>query len=187
MEPSELKNVKEFLLDFFQKTTIPVQTIDVDSSSNVISVNIILREPEILIGQNGQTLFELQRLLKIILNKKLFHNAGDSIGKQKNQGTARNIFSKILGGVWHNPQQVDGAGFYLELDINNYKKKKIEYLKRLAVNMANEVAFTKEKKILSPMPAHERRVIHTELAQRQDVVTESQGEGEDRHLVIGPR
>jgi predicted RNA-binding protein Jag len=34
------------------------------------------------------------------------------------------------------------------------------------------------------MSAYERRVVHSELSQRTDVVTESQGEGFDRHIVI---
>jgi len=77
--------------------------------------------------------------------------------------------------------------FHLKVDINEYRKKKIEYLKNLAKDMADEVAFTKEKKILEPMSAYERMVIHTELAQRQDVVTESWGDGADRHIVINPK
>jgi len=77
--------------------------------------------------------------------------------------------------------------FYLKLDINNYREKKIEYLKSFARDIANEVVFTKEKKVLSPMPAYQRRIIHTELAQRQDVATQSQGDGQDRHLVISPK
>jgi len=104
-----------------------------------------------LIGQQGQTLFEIQRLLRTILSRKL---------------------KKI---------------FYLNLDINDYKKKKIEYLKDMAKDVADQVAMTKEEKALSPMSAYERRVIHAELAQRTDVATESRGDSFDRHIVIKPR
>lgn len=124
---------------------------DSGSNKDIISLNITVEEPQLLIGQDGQTLFELSRLLRIILNKKL----------QKD--------------------------FYLQLDINDYKKKKVEYLKELAVSLANEVILTKEKKVLAPMPAYERKIIHTELSQRQDVITESQGEGMQRCIVISPR
>jgi len=77
--------------------------------------------------------------------------------------------------------------FYLNLDINDYKKKKVEYLKFLAKDSADEVSFSKEEKVLLPMSSYERRIIHTELSQRSDIITESQGDGFDRHVVIKPK
>ncbi|MDD4990570.1 MAG: hypothetical protein PHW31_04705, partial [Candidatus Pacebacteria bacterium] len=96
-------------------------------------------------------LFEIQRLLKMVLNKKL--------------------------------QKV----FYLDLDINEYKKKKAEYLKNMAKELADQVALTREEKPLLPMPSYERRIIHAELSQRTDVIAESQGDGIGRHIVIKPK
>jgi len=169
IESDEIKKIKEVVEEFFEKMTITDFNIELESYStkkehynlaaspqgkdiiDIVDLDIKIKEPQILIGQSGQTLFELQRILRIILNKKL----------QKN--------------------------FYLKLDINDYKKKKIEYLKKLAKDLADEVFLTKEKKILSPMPAYERRVIHTELADRQDIITESQGDGANRCVVIRHR
>jgi spoIIIJ-associated protein len=152
---SDIIEIKKTAEEFFQKMTIAVSKIEADffsaENNDAVELNIVLDEPQILIGEKGQTLFEIQRLLRFILNKKL--------------------------------QKV----FYLDFDINNYKKKKIEYLKELAKDLANEVTLTKEEKVLFPMPAYERRVIHTELSQRSDVITESQGEGENRHIVIKPK
>jgi spoIIIJ-associated protein len=37
------------------------------------------------------------------------------------------------------------------------------------------------------MSSYERRIVHTELSQRTDVITDSQGDGRDRHIVIKPR
>ena len=138
--------------------TITVSSLDAKPSAtvlerpegypDVVDLEVELDEPQILIGQQGQTLFEIQRLLRTVLNKKL--------------------------------QKV----FYFNLDINEYKKKKIEYLKDLARELANQVATTKEEKVLSPMSSYERRIIHAELAQRTDVVTESQGDSYERHVVI---
>ncbi len=161
----ELQKIKETTEEFLQKMTILDFTVEVKPSLVEIKnidgnkkeidgaeVSVAIQEdPQILIGHDGQTLFELEKVLRVILTKKI----------QKS--------------------------FYLKLDINNYREKKIEYLKSFARDIANEVAFTKEKKVLSPMPAYQRRVIHTELAERQDIATESQGEGLDRHLVISPK
>ena len=147
----DINKIKETINEFFLKMTTPLLNIEVNFFSDVVDLDIKLEEPQILIGQGGQTLFEIQRLLRTILNKKL--------------------------------QTV----FYLNLDINDYKKKKIDYLKDLAKDLANEVALTKQEKSLPPMPSYERRIIHAELAQRTDVATESQGEGPDRHIIIKPR
>jgi len=165
LNQADIDNIKESVKDFFEKTTISMHQIEVvlscvqkepaskegEAISDVVELNINLEEPQILIGEKGQTLVEIQRLLKIILNKKL---------------------QKI---------------FYLNLDINDYKKKKIEHLKDLANDLANEVVLTKEEKVLFPMSAYERRIIHTELMGRTDIFTESQGDGIDRRVVIRPR
>ncbi len=161
MEVDEIKKIKEIVEELLQKITVTVLNIELKpysvineasgESKDFVELDIVIEEPQVLIGQNGQTLSELQRLLRIILNKKL----------QKD--------------------------FYLTLDINDYKKKKIEYLKGLAVDLANEVSWTKEKKVLSPMPAHERRIIHMELTQREDITAESHGEGINRYIIISPR
>ena len=154
IEVNELEKIKSTIEEFLQKMTLIFSNIEAKTSliqnKDIIEVNIVLEEPQILIGQNGQTLLELSWLLRIILTKKL------------------------------------KKPFYLELDINDYKKKKIEYLKNLAITLADEVSQTKEKKILNPMPSYERRIIHNELSLRKDVITQSQGEGEDRQIVITP-
>jgi len=76
--------------------------------------------------------------------------------------------------------------FFFHLDINDYKKKKYQYLRELAKSVADEVALTKKERALFPMPAAERRIIHLELAERQDVVSESIDQGFERRIVIKP-
>jgi spoIIIJ-associated protein len=76
--------------------------------------------------------------------------------------------------------------YYIDLDINNYKKKRKEYLKELALTTANEVALVKREVSLAPMSSYERRVIHMELSERADVATESRGIGLERKVVVRP-
>lgn len=76
---------------------------------------------------------------------------------------------------------------YLNLDIDNYKKKKEEYLRDLAEDVADEVAFTKKIKEIPLASSFDRRVVHLELAKRNDVVVESAGEGEERHIIVKPK
>jgi len=79
-----------------------------------------------------------------------------------------------------------GQFLYLDLDINNYKKKKADYLRDLAKNLADEVALTKKEREFLPMLPYERRIIHLEIAKRKDVSSYSIGEGVERRVVIKP-
>ena len=76
--------------------------------------------------------------------------------------------------------------FFIDLDISDYKKKKIEYLKEMAKSVADEVSLSKKEKWLPPMPAYERRIIHLELASRSDVTTESIGQEPERKVIVRP-
>ena len=70
------------------------------------------------------------------------------------------------------------------VEINGYKKKKEEKLKKLANKMADNVIRFRKPIRLEPMSAYERLIIHTELANRKDVETESIGEEPRRRVVI---
>lgn len=177
LDKKQIDVIKETVEEFFEKMTIETSSVEVSMSSSekkpqetqdlagedreVIDIEIRINEPQILIGQGGQTLFEIQRLLRTVLNKKLSRSQDD-------RGSS----------------ELPGQNFYLNLDINDYKKQKIEYLKNMAKDLADQVSLSKEGKVLLPMSSYERRVIHAELSQRTDIVTESQGEGFDRHIVI---
>jgi len=76
--------------------------------------------------------------------------------------------------------------FYLDLDINDYKKKKANYLKDLANKTADDVVLGKEQRVLAPMSGYERRLIHLELSGRNDVITESIGIEPERSVVVKP-
>lgn len=165
MDKTDIGKIKKTAEEFFAKMTMSILKLEADISAlgqdrtqnenrapgEIVGLNVTLEEPQILIGHGGQTLFEIQRLLRLVLNKKL------------------------------------GGFFYLNLDINGYKKKKTDHIRSFARDVANEVAFIKQEKALSPMPAYERRVIHSELSGRTDVLTESRGEGQNRHIVIKPK
>ena len=73
------------------------------------------------------------------------------------------------------------------LDIGGYRSNRAHQLEILATKTAKEVAKTKQPVKLQPMNSYERRVIHEKLVDWRDVYTESEGEGEDRAIVIKPR
>jgi len=91
------------------------------------------------------------------------------------QHLLRVILRKVVEGV-----------YYVDLDINSYKEKRRSYLKEMAVSTANEVALVRREVALCPMSAYERRIVHMELSERRDIVTESRGSGIDRRIVVKP-
>lgn len=152
LNSSDLEKIKKEVSDFFKKTTLEVSIEFLPQKEETIPINLKTEEPQILIGEKGQTLAEIQHLLKIILKRKL--DAKEP--------------------------------FYIDLDVNDYKKKKIEYLKELARSAADDVTITKKEKILPPMSAYERRIIHLELTSRTDVATESVGQEPERRVAVKP-
>lgn len=76
---------------------------------------------------------------------------------------------------------------FIELDINNYRQKKVKYLQELAETTADEVTLTQRARAVEPMSAWERRIIHLTLTDRPDVETESQGQDEQRYVLIRPQ
>ncbi|MDK2949117.1 MAG: spoIIIJ-associated protein [Patescibacteria group bacterium] len=76
--------------------------------------------------------------------------------------------------------------FYISVDIDNYKKNKENYLKDLAWNIADEVLKTGQEKEIPLVSSFDRRIVHIELQQRNDVLTESIGDGEERRIIVKP-
>jgi spoIIIJ-associated protein len=150
MTQAEAEKIKEVAQGFFEKMGLGI-TLEIKSlEGETLPIDLKMADPQILIGERGQTLAETQHLLKAVLRKSI----------------------------------ATTAPFYVDLDINDYKKKKTEYLKEMACSFADEVVLTRKEKELSPMPAYERRIIHLALAGREDVLTESVGEGPERRIII---
>lgn len=74
----------------------------------------------------------------------------------------------------------------ITLDIGGYRANRKRQLEVLATKTAKEVARTRIEVKLKPMNAFERKIIHEKLSEWRDVYTESEGEGENRCLVIKP-
>jgi len=148
---NDREKIKRAVREFFEKADFDVEINVLPAEDSTIFVKIKTEEPKVLIGQSGQTLMEIQRLLKAILRRRI------------------------------------GEDFYLSIDINDYKKKKEDYLKEMARFAADEVALDQKEKALDPMPAFERRIIHMALSGRSDVTAESVGEEPERKIVIKPK
>jgi len=73
---------------------------------------------------------------------------------------------------------------YIILDVENYKEKQEKKLERLAKSIARDVMKTKVDVKLDNMNSYERRIIHNALSNNDKVITASEGEEPNRHVVI---
>lgn len=142
--------IETIVSNFFQKMTLPVAVEQQEQQGNILKISLASAEAQVLIGQQGRTLDDIQAVLARIIRKHL----------------AQEIF--------------------LDIDINGYKKNKEQRFCDLANETADEVLSSGKEKMLFPMTAFERRIIHAELAKRNGVKTESIGENDNRRVVVMP-
>ncbi len=69
-------------------------------------------------------------------------------------------------------------------DANNYRSAREAELRAMAEHAARQVRATSAAFVFGPMEASERRVIHLSLAEEEDLITESVGEGNGRRLRV---
>ena len=70
------------------------------------------------------------------------------------------------------------------LDISGYKDKRKKVLEELADKISKTVIKTGKKVTLEPMPAYERKIIHSRLQNNKKVTTESVGDEPHRKIVV---
>lgn len=156
LSKENLEKIKKITQEFFDKTGFAPEILFSDQIEATIPIDLKVDEPQILIGEGGKTLAEIQHLLTAILRKNIPCDNREDM-------------------------------FYIDLDIQDYKKKKNEYLKDMAQSIADEVSLTKREKNLPPMTAYERRIVHLELQKRGDVISESIGDRDERRITVKSR
>ena len=77
-----------------------------------------------------------------------------------------------------------GSWVQIQLDVQNYRARRVTELQKLARRMADQVVATGKKLYLEPMPANERRIVHMELRKNDKVRSESFGEEPHRKVGI---
>ena len=74
--------------------------------------------------------------------------------------------------------------YFVMLDVEDYRERRQGTLESLAIRMASRVKRSQRPLVLEPMNAYERKIIHLTLQDDPDVYTKSEGELDNRHLVI---
>ena len=77
-----------------------------------------------------------------------------------------------------------GRWIPLQIDVQHYRRRREEEVRKLARRIAEQVVSTGRKQVLEPMPPNERRIVHLELRDHPDVETESTGEEPRRKVTV---
>jgi len=72
------------------------------------------------------------------------------------------------------------------LDMEEYRSRREQQVTHMALQLAQRVRETGRPVAMAPMSARERRLVHLALRETTDVLTASEGEGDERHVVITP-
>jgi len=83
--------------------------------------------------------------------------------------------------------RAQGTRYRVILDAEGYRKRYEDILIKKAHEYANAVKGEGQECELEPQPARDRRIVHMALADDPDVETYSEGEGDNRHVVISPK
>jgi len=75
----------------------------------------------------------------------------------------------------------------ISIEVDGYKKNRIEYLENLAVQVKEKALTENKEQVLMNLKSWERRIIHVYLQDDDSVTSESSGEGKERVLLIKPR
>jgi len=74
MDKKILKKVEKIINEFFQKMTFEVGFTLEQAEEDVLSLKLETKDPQILIGERGKTLIEIQRVLGKALRKETGQN-----------------------------------------------------------------------------------------------------------------
>ena len=74
--------------------------------------------------------------------------------------------------------------FKVNLDIGNYKARRKKRIAQEIKKICREVLKTKIDVKLDPMNSYERRIVHNVVSNYDNLISESEGEGVNRHTVI---
>lgn len=131
----------------------------------------------------GDTLIEVRGYDPLTLNVR---SAGDEdlsllIGRRGDTLTSLQLLVALI------VAKQTGQRERVVVDAQGYRERREENLRSLAQRVAQQVRRSQSPVALEPMPPNERRIIHMELADEADLTTESDGEGDQRRIVIALR
>jgi spoIIIJ-associated protein len=151
------EKASDFLLGVLERMGISAD-IDIKDDQDRTTLEIQTADTELVIGRRGVVIDALQHLV----NKAVFK-------ERPERGAERGERGK--------PLVVDAGGF---------RDKQVERLRGIAQKMGEKALQTKQIVELQPMSPHDRRIVHMAIAEMPGLSSRSEGEGEDRHILVVP-
>ncbi|HEY1813311.1 MAG TPA: R3H domain-containing nucleic acid-binding protein [Kofleriaceae bacterium] len=151
------EKASDFLLGVLERMGISAD-IDIKDDQDRTVLEIQTADTELVIGRRGVVIDALQHLV----NKAVFKERGERTSDKGERGK---------------PLIVDAGGF---------RDKQVERLRSIAQKMATQALETKQIVALQPMTPHDRRIVHMAISEIAGLTTRSEGEGEDRHILVVP-
>lgn len=122
----------------------------------------------------------IEKMIKA--DKVILHLHGDNlgilIGKHGQTLDALQYLTNLT------TNQGETLRYFIMLDVENYRHRREETLKQLALRLAGRVKKSGDRVVLEPMNGYERKVIHMVLQHQDHITTESEGQDPYRHVVI---
>ena len=136
---------------------------------------------QLLSSMGIQATIEISKTREHVLFEVIGEDLGIIIGRRGQTLDSLQFLVNTVGNRY--------ADSYLRIivDAENYREKRKQTLEQLAERLAQKAIKTGQIVKLEPMPAHERKIIHTSLQSRKDVVTNSEGEDPQRYIVISAK
>ena len=153
---SAVMNVQQIIEDVLTAMGYTASVTSVDMAGQTIYSIGGVPNPRDLIGMHGDTIHAIDTIVKRIVEQQLSAKEGEQRGEMP---------------------------LFL-VDIDDYRTRQIRDIQQKAKMMAERARSFQYDVELSPMSAYERLIVHTALQDEPNVVTESQGEGRSRRVVI---
>lgn len=93
----------------------------------------------------------------------------------------------IQGAIGMMLRQKMGEWVRVVVNVGDWREKQEEHLRILAKEAAERAKETGNPQPIYNLTPSQRRIVHMELTNDKEVVTESTGEGDERYLVISPK
>ena len=153
------EKASEFLLGVLERMGISAD-IEVREEADRIVLEVQTADTELVIGRRGVVVDALQH----VVNKVVYR---ERAGRDKAA-----------------PASERGKPFVV--DAGGYRDKQVERLRALAQRTAEKALATQSIVELSPMSPHDRRIVHMAIAEIPGLTTRSEGDGDDRHILVVP-
>ena len=114
-------------------------------------------------------------------------DAGDFNGYLIGKNSRNLIALQTLVSTIVNRYYGEGEKKVVLVDVGGYKRRREKNLEYMAVDWGKQVAKTKTAITITDLNAYERKIVHNKLSTWKDVTTHSEGEGQERVLIIEPK